>query len=97
MSYYPEPDNHVRNKVKLVFDLSNYATKKLEHATGVNISDLAAKNMVLLWKFKLININKLFNVPTSLHDLKTKVNDLYIDKFKTVHVDVKKLSNVVGN
>ena len=27
MSYYPEPDSHVRDKVKVVFDLSNYGTK----------------------------------------------------------------------
>ena len=28
MSYYPEPDIHIRNKVKVVLDFSNYATKK---------------------------------------------------------------------
>ena len=28
MSYYPEPDSHIRNKVKVVLDLSNYATTK---------------------------------------------------------------------
>ena len=28
MSYYPEPDSHMRDKVKSVLDLSNYATKK---------------------------------------------------------------------
>ena len=28
MSYYPEPDIHAINKVKLVLVLSNYATKK---------------------------------------------------------------------
>ena len=28
MSHYPEPDIHIRNKVKVVLDLSNYATKK---------------------------------------------------------------------
>ena len=28
MSYYPEPDNHIRDKVNLVLDLSNYSTKK---------------------------------------------------------------------
>ena len=34
MSYYPEPDSHIRDKVKVVLDLSNYATKKeLKHAT----------------------------------------------------------------
>ena len=34
MSYYPEPDNHIRTKVKTVLDLPNYATnKELEDAT----------------------------------------------------------------
>ena len=28
MSYYPERDSHIRNKVKVVLDLPNYATKK---------------------------------------------------------------------
>ena len=27
MSYYPEPYSHLRDKVKAVLDLSNYATK----------------------------------------------------------------------
>ena len=30
MSYYPEPDNHVRDKVKVMLDLPNYATKKIK-------------------------------------------------------------------
>ena len=42
MSYYPEPDIHIRDKVKVVLNLSNYATKKeSDHATGVDT--LAAK------------------------------------------------------
>ena len=28
MSYYPEAESHIRDKVKVVLDLSNYATKK---------------------------------------------------------------------
>ena len=28
MSYYQEPDSHIRDEVKVVLDLSNYATKK---------------------------------------------------------------------
>ena len=28
MSYYPEPNSHTRDKVKVVLDMSNYATKK---------------------------------------------------------------------
>ena len=44
MNYYPEPDSHIRDKVKVVSDLSHYATKKkLDHATSIDTSDLAAK------------------------------------------------------
>ena len=36
--------SHIRDKVKIVLDLSNYATKKeLHHATGADRSDFAAK------------------------------------------------------
>ena len=28
MSYYPESDTHIRDKVKVVLELSQYATKK---------------------------------------------------------------------
>ena len=28
MSYYPEPGGHIRDKVKVVLELSNYATKE---------------------------------------------------------------------
>ena len=37
------------------------------------------------------------NVPTSLNNLKTKVNDLDVGKLKTVPVNLKKLSNVGDN
>ena len=45
MSYYPELDCHIRDKVKVVLDLLNYAIKKqLDHAAAVDTSHLAAKN-----------------------------------------------------
>ena len=44
-----------------------------------------------------LEINKLTNVPTSSHTLKTNVNDLDVDKLKTAPVDLKKLSDVVDN
>ena len=28
MSYYPETDSHVRDKVEVLLDLSNYATER---------------------------------------------------------------------
>ena len=56
MSYYPEPNSHIRDKVKVVLDLTSYVTKKkLEHATGMDKSDTAAKKILLLSKLKLIN------------------------------------------
>ena len=49
MSYYPELDSHIRDKMKLVLDLSNYATKKeLTDVTGVDKSNLGAKKILLL-------------------------------------------------
>ena len=51
MSYYSELDSHIRGKVKVVLDLPNYATKKeLEHATGVDTSDQAAKKDFICFK-----------------------------------------------
>ena len=41
--------------------------------------------------------NKFDSVPTSLNNLKTKVDDLDIDELKTVPVELKKLSDVVEN
>ena len=44
MGYCPEPDSHIKDKVKIILELSNYASKKeLDHATGVDTSDLTAK------------------------------------------------------
>ena len=37
----------------------------------------------------------MVNVPTSLNNLETKINDLGVGKLKTVPVDLKKLSDVV--
>ena len=44
-----------------------------------------------------IDINKLVNVSTSLNNLKTKVDDLDVGKWKPVPVDLKKVSDVVDN
>ena len=54
MSYYPEPNSHIRDKVTVLSDLSNYATKKeLKLAGGINTSYLAAKKVSFPWKLKL--------------------------------------------
>ena len=39
----------------------------------------------------------MLNVPTSLDDLKTKIDDLDLGKVKTVSLDLKKLSDAVDN
>ena len=93
MSYYLETESHIRDKVKVVLDLSNYATKKeLEHATGIDTSDLAAKKDFITLKAEVgkLDINKLTNVPTSLNNLKTKVDDLDVGT-------LQKLGDVVDN
>ena len=75
MSYYPKPESGIRSKVKVVLDLSNYATKKyLDHATDVDTSGLAAKKEFFALKVDKLDINKLTNVPTSLNNSKTKVD-----------------------
>ena len=66
MSYFPELDIRIEDKVKGVLDLSNHVTKKeLENATGVDTSDLAAKSDVFTLKAKVgkldINSNILRN------------------------------------
>ena len=77
MSYYPEPDSHVSDKVKVVLDLSNCATKKeFDYATGVNTSDLAVNFFFFFFALKAevdkLDINKLVNFATSLNNLKQK-------------------------
>ena len=86
---YPKPD---RDKVKVVLDLSNYATKK-EHATDIDTSDLAVKKYFIALKAEVgkLDINKLTNLSTSLNNLKPKVDHLDVSKLKTVPVDFKKI------
>ena len=72
--------------------MSNFATKKeLDHATGVNKSDLAAAQDLIDLKAEVekIDINELVSVLTSFNNLKAKVDDLDVDKLKTVPVDLK--------
>ena len=44
-----------------------------------------------------LDIAKLVNVPTSLNNLKTKVDDIEDGELKTVLIDLKKLNDVVDN
>ena len=40
MSFNSEPDDHITDKVKVVLNLSNFATKELGHYASVDISSL---------------------------------------------------------
>ena len=89
MSYYPEPDSCIRDKVKVVLYLSNYDTKKeVEHATGVDTSDLADKKDFLTLKAEgdKLDINELVNVPMGLNRLKIKIDDLDVNELKSVPI-----------
>ena len=81
--------------------MSNHATKKieLEHAKGVDASDLVAKKDSIALKAQIdkLDIAKLVNVQNSLNNLKIKVDDIDISKVKTVPVDLKNLSDIVVN
>ena len=88
MSYYPEPDSHIRDKGKIVLDLASYTTKKeLEHDTRFGTFDLVAKKDFIALKGEVdkLDIDTLTYVSTSLNNLKAKVNDLDVAKLKTCH------------
>ena len=98
MSHYPEPDHYIRDKVKVVLDFSNFATKKeLNKAARVDTSDLASKCDFIPFKSEIDNLDrvKLVNIQTNSNNLKLKVDDLDVAKFETVVVDLKKISDVV--
>ena len=86
MSYYPEIDSDIRDKVKVVLDLTNYI-----NACSIDTSDLAAKKDLVAFKADVdkLKITKLTNVSTSLNNFKTKVDDfsLYLTLFGSEKYD----------
>ena len=67
-----QKQSHIRDKVKVVLGLPNYANKKeLEHATVVDTSDLDDKKDLKAEVDKL-DISKLVNVPNSLNNFYKK-------------------------
>ena len=75
MIHDPEPDIHARDKVKVLLDLSNYATdKEFDHTTGNDTPDSAAKKDFVSLKGEddKLDIDKLATVTTSFKNLKTK-------------------------
>ena len=90
MSYYPEPNSHIREKVKVVLDLSNYATKKeLIHAIGFETSDLAAKKDFIALKAEVekLDINKL--VLKKLSDVAD--NEVVRNKVRDTKIESKQI------
>ena len=44
MSFDPEPEAHIKDKIKVVLDLSNYAIKnKVKDAAGLDMSNFDVK------------------------------------------------------
>ena len=69
ISYNPEPDSHIIDKVKVVLDLSNYSTKSVVgHVIDVHTSDLAAKKDFIALNSKVgkLDISKLVNIRTTI-------------------------------
>ena len=85
MSYYPESESHITDKVKDLLDLLSYATKK-ENILQVLIHLIhLPKRIFFALKAK---VDKLHNVPTSLNNAKIKIYDLNVTKLKTVPIDL---------
>ena len=94
MSYCTEPNSHIRDKVQVVLDLTNHATKKeLDLETQLAKVDFIA----LKAEVDKLGINKQDNVPTSLNNSKTNVEDLDVGKLKIVPMDLKKLDDALAN
>ena len=73
-----------------MFKFSNYAARKeLEHASGINTSDLAAKKDFIALKAEVdkLDINNIVNVSNKLNNLTTKKDELDIGKLRAVPVD----------
>ena len=78
--------------------MSNYTTKnELEHATGVDTSNIDAKSDFIVLKVEInkLDTNKLINALTDLNDLRAKIDDLDLGKLKMVPLDLEKVSDLV--
>ena len=86
--------------MKVLLDLSNYATKAdLKNTTDVGTSKFIKKVDLANLKSHVdkLDIDKLENVPTGLNSFKSRVNKLDADKLVPVPVDLSKLNYVVKN
>ena len=85
-------------KNRVESDLSNYATKEdLKSATADDTSDFDQKTDLANLKFDVdkLGTDELKNVPNNLSNLKSKVDKLDVDKLVLVHVDLRKLNDLV--
>ena len=100
--YFPEPKS-LGGRVKVVLDLSYYATKKdLKNATGIDISFFAKKVDITNLKFDVdkSDIDKLLPVPVDLSKLNDVVRndvikkDLYNAKIKNIENKIADITNL---
>ena len=86
MNYSPESEIHNRNKVKVVLDLTNYATKNNQNMLQVliHLIQLLKKFIASKAEFGKLDINKLFNVSTGLNTLKSKLDDLDVVELRSL-------------
>ena len=92
--YFPEPKPFGR-RVKVEWDLPNYATKAdLRKATGVDTSKFAKRIDLasLISDVDKLDIDKLKSVPIGLNSLKSKVNKLVVDELVPIPVYLSKLT-----
>ena len=82
MSYFP-PYGPNKNKIEVVLDLSNYATKSdLKNATGVTISQCTKKDYLASLKSQVdeLDIDKLKTTPVDLSKLSYVVKNAVLKK-----------------
>ena len=81
MSYYPEPDSSSRSKIKVVLDLSNYATKFDVQRTADITASLFAKKINLAnlkLDFDRLYIDKSDTSPIDLSKLSNVVKNILL-------------------
>ena len=85
MRFYPELGSLIRDKGKVVQELSNYTTKKNQIMLQalIYLIQLLKKDFITFKdEVDKLDYNKLVNVATSLNNLKTKVGNLDVGKSK---------------
>ena len=79
VSYYPDPGNHGRSKIKVELDLSNYATQAdLKRETGVETFNLPTKSYLASLKPEVdkIDVDKLNTILGDLSKLSNIVDNV---------------------